>query len=106
LDGQRVRRDRLGKLLTPDAGEVGAEALHGDDDATFLFEPLPDTSQALAVGNCGSDLGPKGANLASLRGRLSPAPLGEAVPSFGDPLLLGFCKFLALWHTFNSLPLI
>jgi len=63
--------------------------LHGDDDATFLFEPLPDTSQALAVGNCGSDLGPKGANLASLRGRLSPAPLGEAVPRFDDPLLLG-----------------
>lgn len=49
--------------------------MHGDDDATFLFEPLPDACQALPVGNRSSDLGPKGAKLAGFRRRLFPAPL-------------------------------
>ncbi|MGO9229272.1 MAG: hypothetical protein ACLQKA_08690 [Bryobacteraceae bacterium] len=77
--------------------------MHGDDDAAFLFEPLPDTGQALAIGNCSSNLGPKSANLTSLRGWLSPAPLREAVSGFGYPLLLGFCVFFTLSHVFDSL---
>jgi hypothetical protein len=52
-----------------------AEALYGNDDVAFLFEPLPDACQALPVGNGSSDLGPKSANLAGLRRRLFPAPL-------------------------------
>jgi hypothetical protein len=70
--------------------------LHGDDDATFLFEPLPDDCQPLPVCYCSSDLGPKGANLARFRGRLLPAPLREAEPGFGNPLLLGSCVFSIL----------
>jgi hypothetical protein len=38
--------------------------LYGNDDAAFLFEPLPDACQALPIGNGSSDLGPKSANLA------------------------------------------
>ncbi|MGO9010153.1 MAG: hypothetical protein ACLQPN_08620 [Bryobacteraceae bacterium] len=96
-------RDWSGQFLATYTREVGAEALHGDDDATFLFEPLPDACQALAIVNRGSDLGPKGANLAGFGGRLFPAPLCEAVPGFGNPLLLAFCVFLTLRHSLNSL---
>ena len=76
--------------------------MHGDDDATFLFEPLPDACQALPIGNGSSDLGPKSANLAGFCRWLFPAPLCEAEPCFGDPLLLGLCVFFALWPLFNS----
>ena len=72
--------------------------MHGNDDAAFLFKPLADAGQALPIGNGRSDLGPKSANLAGLGGRLFPAPLCEAQPGFGDPLLLGLCVFFALCH--------
>jgi hypothetical protein len=94
---------RIGPLLPTYACEVGTEALHGNDDAAFLFEPLPDACQALPIGNGSPDLGPKGAKLAGFCRRLFPAPLCEAEPGFGDPLLLGLCVFFVLWHVFNNL---
>jgi hypothetical protein len=57
----------------------------------------------LAIVNCSSDLGPKGANLAGFGGRFFSAPLREAVPGFGNPLLLGFCVFFTPRHLLNSL---
>ena len=80
--------------------------MHCDDDSAILFEPLPDARQALAIGNRGLDLGPKGANLASFGRGLFPAPLCEAVPGFGNPLLLRFRVLFALGHLFDSLRLI
>jgi hypothetical protein len=94
---------RRGQLFTTDAGEVGPKALHGDDDAAFLFEPLADACQALPIGNGSSDLGPESANLAGFRCRFSPAPLCEAEASFSDPLLLGLCVFFTLRHLLDSL---
>ena len=83
--------------------EVGAKALHGNDDSAFLFKPLADAAQALPIGNGSSDLGPKSANLSGFGRRLLPAPLCEAEAGFGDPLLLGLRVFFALCHVFNSL---
>ena len=103
LGGWGRWRDWFGQFLPPYAREVGTEALHRDDDATFLFEPLSDACQALPIGDRRSDLGPKGANLAGFRRRLFPAPLCEAVPGFGDPLLLGLCIFFGLRHSFDSI---
>ncbi|MGD0669966.1 MAG: hypothetical protein ABSB23_20695 [Bryobacteraceae bacterium] len=57
----------------------------------------------MAIGNCNSDLGPEGANLTGFGGRLFPAPLREAVPGFGNPLLLGFCVFFTVRHFLKSL---
>jgi hypothetical protein len=72
--------------------------LHGNDDAAFLFEPLTDARQALPIGNGSSDLGPKSANLAGFCRWLFAAPLCEAKPGFGDPLLLAFVysSFMAI----------
>ena len=77
--------------------------MHRDDDSTFLFEPLPDTRQALPISNRSLDLGPKSANLTGFRGGFFPAPLREAVPGFGDPLLFGFCVIFAPGHSVDSL---
>ena len=77
--------------------------MHCNDDSAILFEPLPDAGQALPIGNRGLDLGPKGANLASFRRGLFPAPLCEAVSGFGNPLLLRFRMLFALGHLFDSL---
>jgi hypothetical protein len=94
------RGPRVSSVILPtDACEIGAEALHGDDDAAFLFEPLPDACQALPIGNGSSDLGPKSANLAGFCRGLFPAPLREAEAGPSDPLLLGLCVFFALCHT-------
>ena len=73
--------------------------MHRDDDSTFLFEPLPNTRQALPISNRSLDLGPKSANLTGFRGGFFPAPLREAEPGFGDPLLLGLCVIFALGHS-------
>jgi hypothetical protein len=77
--------------------------LDSDNDPGFLLEPLADRRQALPFGFGSSDLRPQGAQLASLGGRLFPAPLCEAVFGLSDPLLLGFCVFLAFRHSTNSL---
>ena len=77
--------------------------MHRDDDSTFLFEPLPDTRQALPIGNRSLDLGPKSANLTGFRGGFFPAPLREAEPGFGDPLLLGLCVIFVLGHSADIL---
>ena len=77
--------------------------MHCNDDSAILFEPLPDARQALPIGNRGLDLGPKGANLASFRRGLFPAPLCKAVSGFGNPLLLRFRVLFALGHLFDSL---
>ena len=98
LGARRIWFGCLGHLLPTNACEVGTEALHGNDDAAFLFKPLADAGQALPIGNGSSDLGPESANLAGFRCRFSPAPLCEAEASFSDPLLLGLCVFFALCH--------
>lgn len=77
--------------------------MHCHDDSAIFFEPLPDARQALPIGNRGLDLGPKGANLASFRRGLFPAPLCEPVSGFGNPLLLRFRVLFALGHLFDSL---
>jgi hypothetical protein len=58
----------------------------------------------LSVGNRGSDLWPKGAQLASFSGGLFPSALSEAVSGLGDPFLLSFSVFLTIRHCINSLP--
>ena len=98
LGDRRRWCSRFGHLFPTYAREVGAEALHRNNDVAFLFEPLADACQALPIGNGSSDLGPKSANLAGFCRRLFPAPLCEAQPGFGDPLLLGLCVFFALCH--------
>ncbi len=59
--------------------------MDSDHDASVLFEPLADCRQALPFGFSSSYLGPKDAQLASLGGRLFPAPLCEAVCGLSDP---------------------
>jgi len=56
LGGWGRWRDWFGQFLPPYAREVGTEALHRDDDVTFLFEPLSDACQALPIGDRRSDL--------------------------------------------------
>jgi hypothetical protein len=100
---RRNRRDWVSTFFSPYAREVRAEALNGDSDSGFLFEPLANARKALPIGNGSSDLRPKGAQLASFCGWLFPTTLCEAVSRLGDPLLLRFCVFLASRHRINSL---
>jgi len=77
--------------------------LYSDHDPGILLEPLADRRQTLPFGFGSSDLWPQGVQLSSFGGWLFSASLREAVFGLSDPLLFGFCVFLAFRHSTNSL---
>lgn len=102
-DRRGSRRDRVGRLLSPDAREVGAEAWDGEDDSSVLSEPLADCREALSLDNRCPDLRPKSSQLAGFGGWLFPAPSCEAASGLRRPLLSCLGIFFAFCHAISSL---